>query len=203
MHYTGAPLQTHVAVAKAGVDALSANVALEFGPRGITSNVIAPGGISGTEGLERLARKEDIQGSVKRIPMGRFGTVREIADATVYLFSEAAGYVTGTVMVGESLRLPYVVGYCFRFLPVFDCRTGSSSCVTFFLRNSFLPIFCCLCFLFPGVCFLLDVLGIVHHNRTYQCNLDIVTDKFCQSMVRHGVRSPQAQAQASSIPISY
>ncbi|KAL8815105.1 MAG: hypothetical protein Q9191_008493 [Dirinaria sp. TL-2023a] len=99
LHYTGTPLQTHVAVAKAGVDALSANVALEFGPRGITSNVIAPGPIGGTEGMERLSRKEDASGSMKRVPVGRFGTVREIADATVYLFSEAAGYVSGTVLV--------------------------------------------------------------------------------------------------------
>jgi len=105
MHYTGAPLQTHVVVAKAGVDALSANVALEFGPRGITSNVIAPGPIGGTEGMERLARKEDIEGMGRRIPSGRWGTVREIADATVYLFSEAAGYVNGTVLVGKSFLL--------------------------------------------------------------------------------------------------
>lgn len=53
--------------------------------------------------MERLARKEDIQGSKKRIPMGRFGTVREIADATVYLFSEAAGYISGTVTVGTCI----------------------------------------------------------------------------------------------------
>jgi 2,4-dienoyl-CoA reductase [(3E)-enoyl-CoA-producing], peroxisomal len=48
-HYAGSPFQTHVAVAKAGVDALSNNIALEFGPRGVTSNVIAPGPIANTE----------------------------------------------------------------------------------------------------------------------------------------------------------
>lgn len=54
MHYTGMAFQTHVNVAKAGVDALSNNVALEFGPLGVTSNVIAPGPIADTEvGLER------------------------------------------------------------------------------------------------------------------------------------------------------
>lgn len=37
------PLQTHAAVAKAGVDALSASVALEYGPRGVTSNILTPG----------------------------------------------------------------------------------------------------------------------------------------------------------------
>jgi peroxisomal 2,4-dienoyl-CoA reductase len=42
-HYTGMPLQTHAAAAKAGVDAISAGAALEFGPFGVTSNVITPG----------------------------------------------------------------------------------------------------------------------------------------------------------------
>jgi peroxisomal 2,4-dienoyl-CoA reductase len=49
LHYTGTPFQGHVAVAKAGIDALSHTVALEFGPLGITSNVIAPGPIASTE----------------------------------------------------------------------------------------------------------------------------------------------------------
>ena len=81
-------------------------MAIEFGPRGITSNVIAPGPIAGTEGMERLARKEDAAEGKKQIPLGRWGTVREIADATVYLFSEAAGYVNGTTLVGESELFP-------------------------------------------------------------------------------------------------
>ena len=102
LHYTGTPLQSHVNVAKAGVDALSNSVAIEFGPRGITSNIIAPGPIEGTEGMERLARKEDAAAGQKSSPLGRWGTVREIADATVYLFSEAASYVNGTTLVGKS-----------------------------------------------------------------------------------------------------
>ncbi|KAK5151000.1 peroxisomal 2,4-dienoyl-CoA reductase-like protein SPS19 [Cryomyces antarcticus] len=99
IHYTGLPLQTHVSVAKAGVDALAQAVAIEQGPRGITSNVIAPGPIGGTEGMERLARPEDLTASKKRIPAGRWGTVKEIADATVYLFSDAANYVNGETLV--------------------------------------------------------------------------------------------------------
>lgn len=48
IHYTGIPMQTHVAAAKAAVDALSHNVAIEYGPLGITSNIISPGPIKGT-----------------------------------------------------------------------------------------------------------------------------------------------------------
>ncbi|KAL8730578.1 MAG: hypothetical protein Q9181_004617 [Wetmoreana brouardii] len=99
IHYTTAPLQTHVSVAKAGIDALSASTAIEFGPHGVTSNIIAPGPIGGTEGMERLSRKEDIQASMKNIPLGRWGTVKEIADATVYLFGDAGNFVNGSVLV--------------------------------------------------------------------------------------------------------
>ena len=99
-HYTAMPLQTHVSVAKAGVDALSNNLALEFGPRGVTSNVITPGGIAGTEGMERLSKMDDLANSSKTIPLGRLGTVKEIADATIFLFSDTGNYVNGQVLVG-------------------------------------------------------------------------------------------------------
>lgn len=100
LHYTGVPLQSHVCVAKSGVDTLSNVAAVEFGPRGVTSNVIAPGPIANTEGMERLSKLENREASSKNIPIGRWGTVKEIADATVYLFSDAANFVTGQTLVG-------------------------------------------------------------------------------------------------------
>ena len=119
LHYSGTPLQTHVAAAKAAVDALSNNVAIEFGPRGVTSNVIAPGPIDDTEGMSRLGRQDERQQSRKRIPSGRMGTTREIADATIYLFSGAGNYVnahtlvvdggawrTGTIGLGGAFQYP-------------------------------------------------------------------------------------------------
>ena len=101
IHFTAVPLQTHVSVAKAGVDALSNSTSIEFGPRGVTSNVISPGPIGGTEGMERLARSADAAASMRNIPLGRYGTVKEIADATVYLFSDAGNFVNGQTLVGE------------------------------------------------------------------------------------------------------
>lgn len=97
MHYTGAPLQVHVVAAKAGVDSISNSIAIEYGPLGVTSNVIAPGPIAGTEGMERLAKSDDasLAQSKKRIPLGRWGYVKEIGDATIWLFSDAANYVNG------------------------------------------------------------------------------------------------------------
>jgi len=100
IHYTGLPMQTHVSVAKAGVDALAVNTAIEYGPLGVTSNVIAPGPIGGTEGMDRLSKKvKEGEQPGRRIPTGRWGTVKEIADATVYLFSDAGNYVNGEKLV--------------------------------------------------------------------------------------------------------
>lgn len=99
MHYAGVPFQTHVAAAKAGVDALSNNISLELGPFGIRSNIICPGPIQGTEGLDRLMPKELEQESLKSIPLNKFGTTQDIADATVFLLSPAANYISGTTMV--------------------------------------------------------------------------------------------------------
>lgn len=100
-HYTGMPMQGHVAAAKASVDSLMASVALEYGPRGVTSNVISPGAIAGTEGAARLISTDEaaLKHHSKSIPSGRLGTVKDIADATVYLFSPAGSYINGHVLV--------------------------------------------------------------------------------------------------------
>ena len=101
LHYTGLPLQGHAAAAKAGVDALSATLAIEMGPRGMTSNVVAPGPIEGTEGMKKMLQSTERDAIEKTIPVGRYGTVRDIADAVIYLFSDAGSYVNGEVLVGE------------------------------------------------------------------------------------------------------
>ena len=94
-----------MSAAKAAVDSLSASCAIELGPRGVTSNVISPGAVAGTEGMERLARKEHLEAVSKATPMGRLGSVRDVADATVWLCSEAGSFINGTVVVGKSKEL--------------------------------------------------------------------------------------------------
>src|SRR6185295_7299261 len=54
LHYLGTPMQLHVSAAKAGVDALTRNLAVEWGRHGIRVNAIAPGPIEDTEGMRRL-----------------------------------------------------------------------------------------------------------------------------------------------------
>ncbi|KAK3352815.1 hypothetical protein B0T25DRAFT_518014 [Lasiosphaeria hispida] len=99
-HYTGMPLQAHVSAAKAAIDSLMGSVSLEYGPFGITANTIAPGAIEGTEGMERLASAEISRDQrTKGVPSGRWGTMRDIADATVFVFSDAGNYINGTNIV--------------------------------------------------------------------------------------------------------
>jgi peroxisomal 2,4-dienoyl-CoA reductase len=96
-------LNTPAVVAKAGVDALSGQIAIELGPRGITSNVIAPGMIERTEGTLRLVKEGEEGRARSSIPTGRLGTLRDVADATVYLFSDPGSYVNGATLIGECI----------------------------------------------------------------------------------------------------
>jgi len=96
LHYKGTPYQAHVSAAKAGVDALSAVLAIEEGPRGVRSNVIAPGPIGNTEGMSRLSNQS---GSKEHhYPLGRVGDLNDVANATIFLFSQAASYITGQIL---------------------------------------------------------------------------------------------------------
>jgi peroxisomal 2,4-dienoyl-CoA reductase len=128
LHYRGTVLQAHVSAAKAAVDALSQVVAVEFGPYGVRSNVIAPGGIEGTEGAERLMPAELLGKSTDAIPLGRLGTVDDIADCTgspppspfarligVFIFSDAAKYITGTIFIVDGAQWH-------RYLTQGECR---------------------------------------------------------------------------------
>ena len=110
LHYHGTPLQIHASAAKAGVDAVTRNLAVEWGPSGIRVNAIAPGPIAETEGMRKLAPPGDLAEKAKKgIPLGRFGTIDEIASAAVWLRSAGAAYVTGEVLVvdgGQCVAMP-------------------------------------------------------------------------------------------------
>jgi 2,4-dienoyl-CoA reductase [(3E)-enoyl-CoA-producing], peroxisomal len=99
LHYHGTPLQVHASAAKAGVDAMTRTLAVEWGQLGVRVNAIAPGPIGDTEGMRRLATPDAAARLKKAIPLGRVGTIDEIAAAAVYLRSAAAEYITGAVLV--------------------------------------------------------------------------------------------------------
>jgi len=93
------PLQCHAGAAKAGIEKLTRDLALEWGASNVRVNSIAPGPIEETEGMSRLAPGDSAEKLKKRVPMGRYGTIDEIADAVLYLVSPAAKYVTGTTLL--------------------------------------------------------------------------------------------------------
>lgn len=99
LHYHGTPLQIHASAAKAGVDAVTRNLAVEWGRFGIRVCGIAPGPIADTEGMRRLAPGELGAKARAAIPAGRFGEIDEIAAAAVFLRSPAAAYISGHVLV--------------------------------------------------------------------------------------------------------
>ncbi|HYV23872.1 MAG TPA: SDR family oxidoreductase [Pyrinomonadaceae bacterium] len=99
LHYLGTPMQLHVSAAKAGVDALTRNLAVEWGRYGIRVNAIAPGPIGDTEGMKRLVPEPIKEKLQQRIPLGRFGLISDIENAAVFLCSDAASYINGAVLV--------------------------------------------------------------------------------------------------------
>lgn len=102
LHYTATPMQIHASAAKAAVDALTRQMALEWGSLGIRVNGIAPGPIADTEGMSRLAPGAEITERYERaIPIGRFGTIDEIANVALFLVSDAASLVHGATIVAD------------------------------------------------------------------------------------------------------
>ena len=90
--------QLHVAAAKAGIDIMMKNLAIEWGKHGIRTHSIVPGPIEGTEGMRRLAPPEIAGNKRAWIPLGRYGTVDEIGQAACFLASPLASYITGVVL---------------------------------------------------------------------------------------------------------
>ena len=93
------PLQCHAGAAKAGIEKLTRDLALEWGRFGVRVNAVAPGPIEGTEGMKRLAPPDAEDKLKARVPMQRYGTIDEIAEAVLYLVSPAATYVTGATLL--------------------------------------------------------------------------------------------------------
>jgi NAD(P)-dependent dehydrogenase (short-subunit alcohol dehydrogenase family) len=106
--WTGSAFALPSACAKAGVLALTRSLAVEWAAYQIRVNAIAPGPVPTEGAFSRLMPDPSIEEMARnRIPLKRFGTAREIADAAVFLMSDGAGYITGdclTVDGGEWLK---------------------------------------------------------------------------------------------------
>jgi peroxisomal 2,4-dienoyl-CoA reductase len=123
LHYRGWPLMAHATAAKAGIDALTRTLALEWARDHVRVNAIAPGPIP-TEGVRKaFAPPPSADGVIdvfaqeramddyakKMIPLQRFGSPDDIANMVAFLASPAGAWITGAIMVvdgGEWLAKP-------------------------------------------------------------------------------------------------
>jgi len=94
--FMGNPGQTNYSASKAGIVGLTKTVAREYAVRGITVNAVAPGFIQ-TAMTDVLSDrvKEDMK---KIIPLGRFSTAEDVANAVIFLALPDSGYITGQVI---------------------------------------------------------------------------------------------------------
>jgi len=90
--------QTNYSASKGGIIAMTKSFAIESAPRGIRFNSITPGFIA-TEMTDML--KDEVKNNfISKIPLGRFGEPKEVADAVAFLLSDHSSYITG-----ETLRV--------------------------------------------------------------------------------------------------
>ena len=92
----GSAGQVNYASTKAGLIGMARSVAREVGGRGITFNVVAPGFIQTamTDVLDEATQKS----YAERIPVGRMGTIADVAHAVKFLVEDETGYITGAVI---------------------------------------------------------------------------------------------------------
>ncbi|MET0379562.1 MAG: SDR family oxidoreductase [Spongiibacteraceae bacterium] len=91
--------QIHVCAAKAGIDQITRVLALEWAAEGIRVNSVMPGPIADTEGMRRLASTPEAEAKLtSMVPLRRYGTKQEIANACMFLSSSLGEYITGVVL---------------------------------------------------------------------------------------------------------
>ncbi len=88
--------QANYAASKAGMIGFTKSLAKELGSRNITVNAVAPGFIP--TALTNVLPEEMIQDTIKHTPVGRLGTVEDVAAAVVFLASDEASFITGQVL---------------------------------------------------------------------------------------------------------
>lgn len=97
--WTGAPMVVHSVSAKAGVLGLMRSLALEWAQFGLRLNAVAPGPIVTEGAAGQLFPTPEIQERIRKsIPVGRFGTPEEIANAVCYLVSDYGSFINGEVL---------------------------------------------------------------------------------------------------------
>lgn len=112
----GQPCVSAYAAAKGGIHALTRQLAVECGPHGIRVNALSPGLIV-TEAFAAKLDPEDIRLTVEAYPLGRLGKPEDVAEAALFLASDASAFITGadipvdggmTAMAGAAVVSPRI-----------------------------------------------------------------------------------------------
>jgi 3-oxoacyl-[acyl-carrier protein] reductase len=100
------PLHPQYAAAKAGIVGLVQNLAVDYGPDGITANAVAPGVVESPQSLDPINSlgPDGVASVAPRVPVRRVGQPEDIAHLYCYLASEEAGYVSGQLIVADGAR---------------------------------------------------------------------------------------------------
>jgi 3-oxoacyl-[acyl-carrier protein] reductase len=93
---TGQAGQVNYAASKAGLVGMARSLSRELGSRSITTNVVAPGFVD--TDMTAVLSDDQKQSIMGQVPLGRYGTVEEVASAVLWLTGEGGGYVTGAVI---------------------------------------------------------------------------------------------------------
>ena len=97
--WTGSAYVVPSAMGKAGVLAMTRSLAVEWGPKGIRLNAIAPGPFPTPGAWQRLVPREDLaEAWLKRIPLGRAGEHAELTNLAAYLLADQSGFINGEVV---------------------------------------------------------------------------------------------------------
>ncbi len=97
---------SHYCVSKAGIAQLTRCLAMEYGQFGIRANAMAPGIIETEMTKPALSEAEMSEEWIKRIPMRRFGTVKEVADLALFLASDESSYLNGETISLDGGAVP-------------------------------------------------------------------------------------------------
>lgn len=99
MAFTGARNRSVYAATKLAITQFTKTAALEWGPLGVRVNGIAPGRTVTAINREVFADPIEYQAGLQHIPLQRYGQPDDIANAAVFLASQASGYITGQTLV--------------------------------------------------------------------------------------------------------
>ena len=97
--WTGSPGTIHSAAAKAGVMSMTQTLAVEWASHGIRVNAVAPGPVESPGAARQLwSTPEEVNRITRTVPLGRWGTPVEVADAVAFLAAPQSGFITGEIL---------------------------------------------------------------------------------------------------------